>query len=238
MDGPESPNKPSTDPLEDPVVAGLVEAYAHGVFPMAEPGGPVYWYDPDPRGVIPLEGEENGAGGLRVTRSLRATLRAVETEGRFRVTSDRAFGDVIRACAGPRRGQTSDESWIDGRIIDAYERLHAAGYAHSVEAWVDPEDERAEPVLVGGLYGVHLRGLFAGESMFSRPDLGGTDASKVCLVALWRHLRAQGCTLLDTQFMTDHLRSLGGVEISRDAYHEKLAAALAVETEWGELGGV
>lgn len=233
MDGTDPPNNPSTDPLEDPVVAGLVEAYANGVFPMADPGGAVYWYDPDPRGIIPLEGEENEEGGLRVSRSMRATLRAVETEGRFRVTSDRAFGDVIRACAGPRRGQTGDESWIDARIIDAYERLHTAGFAHSVEAWV--ESPGNEPVLVGGLYGVHLRGLFAGESMFSRPDLGGTDASKVCLVALWRHLRAQGCTLLDTQFMTDHLRSLGGLEISRAAYHERLATALAIDAAWGDV---
>ena len=185
-------------------------------------------------GVIPLDGDENTPDGIRVSRSLRATLRDVNRSGRFRVTSDAAFGDVIRACARPRCGQSGDASWIDGRIIDAYERLHAAGFAHSVEAWIDPEpdDEDAEPVLVGGLYGVHLWGLFAGESMFSRPDLGGTDASKVCLVALWRHMRARGCTLLDTQFMTDHLRSLGGEEISRDAYHERLAAALEIEAQW------
>lgn len=220
MDAPKNPNISSTDPA----VVGLLCAYAEGVFPMAEPGGEVSWYDPDPRGVIPLDSPENG-GGLRVSRSLRAVVRA----GRFRITADSAFGGVIRACGSPRRGQTGEESWIDDRIVDAYERLYEAGHAHSVEAWLDGADG---PVLVGGLYGVHLRGLFAGESMFSRPDLGGTDASKVCLVALWRHLRARGFTLLDTQFMTEHLRSLGGVEISRDDYRQRLSVTLTIEPSW------
>ncbi len=215
---------PRRDPA-DPVVAGLLEGYAQGVFPMAEPGGAVYWYDPDPRGIIPLDRPVNG-GGIRIGRSLRARVRS----GRFRITTDTAFDAVIRACAARRAGQDPGASWIDGRIIDAYTRLHDAGHAHSVEAWLDGTDGR--PVLVGGLYGVRLGGLFAGESMFSRPDLGGTDASKVCLVWLWFHLRRLGFVVLDTQFMTDHLRSLGGVEIPRAAYHALLAAALAVDTRW------
>ena len=220
---PNTPNKsgrPGAAP-GDPIVIGLLEAYAAGVFPMSHgAGGPIGWYDPDPRGIIPLD-----QGALRVPRSLRSKVRS----RRFRITTDEAFDRVIRACAAPRAGQTGDEGWIDERIVDAYTRLHVAGHAHSVEAWLVDGNARR---LVGGLYGVHLRGLFAGESMFSRPDLGGTDASKVCLVWLWHHLRAHGFTLLDTQFMTDHLRSLGGIEIAREAYHDRLATALRTETAW------
>lgn len=250
-----TPDKPDANPPEhavgpadagpptDPVVIGLLNAYAQGVFPMADPesgpetetgpgpgsGGSIGWYDPDPRGILPLRD-----GGLRVSRSLRGRVRA----DRFRVTTDTAFGAVIRACAAPR-SDPDNGCWIDDRIIDAYERLHEAGHAHSIEAWLDPGREPGCPDrparLVGGLYGVHLGGLFAGESMFSRPDLGGTDASKVCLVWLWHHLRARGFTLLDTQFTTDHVRTLGGIEISRTDYHARLARAVGVRTEWGEL---
>lgn len=184
-------------------------------------GDGIAWYDPDPRGIIHLDSD-----GLIVSRSLRQRVR----NQRFRVTTDTAFSEVIRACAHPR----GDEGeWIDARIIDAYERLFAAGHAHSIEAWLDCTD--GTTVLVGGLYGVHLRGLFAGESMFSRPRLGGTDASKVCLVHLWHHLCARGFTLLDTQFTNEHIASLGGVEIPREAYHQKLGAALQISTAWGEL---
>lgn len=220
----QNPNTPPEDP-RDPVVEGLLAAYAEGVFPMAHGvGGPIGWYDPDPRGILPLD-----EGAIGLSRSLRSRVRSA----RFEITTDRSFGDVIRACGAPRAGQTGDEGWIDERIVDAYSRLHRAGHAHSVEAWFG---EGADRRLVGGLYGVHLRGLFAGESMFSRPDLGGTDASKVCLVWLWHHLRARGFALLDTQFMTDHLRSLGGVEIPRDEYHDRLERALALETLWAPFG--
>jgi leucyl/phenylalanyl-tRNA--protein transferase len=217
-------------------VDALLSAYGEGVFPMSEPGGGVYWYDPDPRGVIPL-----GDGALRITRSLRRSLRSP----RLRITTDRAFGAVIRACAEARAGQAG--SWIDGRIVRAYEALHRAGHAHSVEAWLTAGDAGGGPgvtgggnggVLVGGLYGVHLRGLFAGESMFSRPDLGGTDASKVCLVHLWRHLRTRGFTLLDTQFLTPHLASLGGVEIPRAEYRRRLGGAMRVETAWAPFEAI
>lgn len=202
----------------------ILDLYARGLFPMAEPGGEVYLYDPDPRGIIPLED-----GGLRLSRSLRRRVRS----GRFTITTDRAFGRVIRACAAPRDDQPGG-TWIDERIIAVYEDLHAEGHAHSLEAWLGepgPDDR-----LVGGLYGVHLRGLFAGESMFSRPDLGGTDASKVCLVHLWNHLRKRGFTLLDTQFINPHLARLGAVEIGRDEYLERLADSLRRETTWGGGG--
>lgn len=200
------------------VVDGLLAAYSRGLFPMASPGGGVSWYDPDPRGVFGL-----GAGGLRVSRSLRRRV----VSGRFEVTCDRDFSGVIRACAEPRGAYGGeDETWIDGRIVGAYAAMHRAGCAHSVEAWLDGE-------LVGGLYGVHLNGLFAGESMFTRPGVGGTDASKVCLVHLWHHLRAIGAVVLDTQFWTPHLGTLGCVEVRRSAYRALLGRAMGVEAAWG-----
>ena len=212
-----TPN-PDSAAEHDPLVAGLLSAYAQGAFPMSEPGSDVAWYDPDPRGIIPLDD-----GGLKISKTLRQRVRG----GRFRVTTDAAFGEVIRACAQPRGDD--DGAWIDARIIDAYERLHQAGCAHSIEAWLDTD---GESVLVGGLYGVHLGGLFAGESMFSRPELGGTDASKVCLVHLWHHLRARRFTLLDTQFTNDHLRRLGGIEIGREEYHRMLGIAVSCDLDW------
>ncbi len=198
-------------------VEALLAAYERGLFPMADPfSGRVRWYDPDPRGVFELT-----EGGLRVTRSLRQRVRSA----RFRITADAAFGEVIRACAPARPGQEPWACWIDGQVVWAYEALHHAGHAHSIEAWLDDQ-------LVGGLYGVHHKGLFAGESMFSRPDLGGTDASKVCLVHLWHHLRAIGVTVLDTQFYTDHLGSLGCIEIPRADYRRRLAEAMQHDITW------
>lgn len=211
------------DPLSE-ACEGLLEAYARGLFPMGEPGGSVSWYDPDPRGVIPLD-----PGGLRVSRSLRQRVRSAV----FEITSDAAFERVIRACAQPRPGKDGGETWIDERFVTLYTALHRRGHAHSIEAWsTEPDGTRR---IVGGLYGVHLGGLFAGESMFSRPELGGTDASKVCLVHLVSHLRARGFALLDTQFQNDHLERLGCVEIPRSAYHEKLGDAIGRDTPWGSL---
>jgi leucyl/phenylalanyl-tRNA--protein transferase len=162
--------------------------------------GAIGWFSPDPRGIIPLD-------GVRVTRSLRRSAR------RYDVTVDTAFGRVIRACADPAR----PHGWIDDEIIAAYERLHDLGYAHSVEAWSPETGE-----LAGGLYGVALGGLFAGESMFSV----ARDASKVALVALVDRLRDGGGVLLDVQWLTDHLASLGAVEVARDRYLELLATAV------------
>lgn len=212
---------------------------------MAEPGGeagpgPVYWYDPDPRGILPFT-KGDTAGEFRVSKTLaqkvRRGLRGQTRAGQgFRVTSDKAFSRVIRACGTPRPAQGEHSTWIDSRIIHAYEAMHRAGCAHSVEAWIDPgagSDE--EPRLVGGLYGVSVGGLFAGESMFSRPDLGGTDASKVCLVHLVGHLRARGYTLLDTQMTTEHIARFGGVEISRAEYQQRLGEAVELGVEWGRF---
>jgi leucyl/phenylalanyl-tRNA--protein transferase len=169
----------------------VLAAYRSGLFPMRlSRGGPLGWWSPDPRGVIPLD-------GLRVSRSLRRSCR------RFEITVDRAFETVMRACADPRR----PAGWIDESFVDAYCRLHDLGWAHSIEAWSGEE-------LVGGLYGVAVGALFAGESMFHRV----TDASKVALVALAERLRAGGGVLLDVQWATPHLRSLGAVDVERATY--------------------
>lgn len=184
----------------------VVEAYTAGVFPMpAEIGGSyaMAWFSPVHRGVLPLD-------GLRVTRSLRKMLK------RYRVTVDQAFDQVVERCADPDR----DGAWIDHRIREVYGQLHRRGLAHSVEAWDD------EGRLVGGLYGVGLGGLFAGESMFHDPE-HGRDASKVALVALVDLLRsAGGERLLDVQWQTPHLASLGVVEIDRDDYLARLPSVL------------
>ncbi len=192
----------------------LLNAYRAGAFPMAEGrDGPVSFYEADPRSILPLDD-----GALTISRSLRSAVNS----GRFTVTADTDFPAVIRACAdAPREG-----TWINDWIIDAYTRLHAAGHAHSIEA-------RREGMLVGGLYGVHIGGAFFGESMFSSSDAGGRDASKVCLVHLWRHLRRQGFSLLDTQIANDHMRQFGIVEVPRPDYLKHLAAAVKTPASWG-----
>jgi leucyl/phenylalanyl-tRNA---protein transferase len=176
----------------------LLAAYRSALFPMPVEGGLLAWWSPDPRGVIPLD-------GLRVSRSLRRSL------GRFRVTVDQDFPSVIAACADPAR----PHGWIDEDMQAAYLRLHELGWAHSLEAWAGDE-------LAGGLYGVAIGGLFAGESMFHRRS----DASKVALVHLVGHLTAGGATLLDVQWTTPHLVSLGAVDIPRAEYQRRLRAAL------------
>jgi leucyl/phenylalanyl-tRNA--protein transferase len=205
---------PPADVTDEDGIAGLgadlepgtlLAAYRAGLFPMPVPVGrrrrPVLaWWSPDPRGVLPLD-------GLRVSRSLRRSRR------RFDVRLDTAFPAVLDACADPRR----PGSWITRDVRDAYVRLHRLGWAHSVEAWT-PGGE-----LAGGLYGVAVGGLFAGESMFSR----ATDASKVALVALVELLQAEGATLLDVQWTTPHLVSLGAVDVERRRYLRLLEAALA-----------
>ncbi|MGC8627816.1 MAG: leucyl/phenylalanyl-tRNA--protein transferase [Acidimicrobiales bacterium] len=178
----------------------LLAAYRCGLFPMPV-GKRLAWWSPDPRGVVPLD-------GLVVSRSLRMSCR------RYEVRFDTAFGEVIAACADPSR----PGGWIDRNVRVAYTRLHELGWAHSVEAW----DEAGE--LAGGLYGVLVGGLFAGESMFHR----GRDASKVALVALVKALRAGGARLLDVQWVTPHLASLGAVPVSRERYLSLLQEALAV----------
>ena len=178
----------------------LLQGYAMGIFPMADSrqSDEVFWVEPRSRAVIPLD-------GFHVSRSLRRTIRS----GRFRVTLDTAFPDVVTACAD------RPETWINADIERAVLALHRLGHAHSVEAW-DGED------LVGGLYGIKLGRAFFGESMFSR----ATDASKVALAWLVARLKAGGYTLLDCQFMTEHLASLGAVAVSRERYAALLATAL------------
>ena len=182
----------------------LLAAYRHGLFPMPDDrSGGLLWWSPVQRGVMPLD-------GLRVSRSLRQAVRRME----MRV--DTAFDEVIRACGDPGR----DGRWIDERIQAAYTRLHDLGWAHSVEAWVDGE-------LVGGLYGVAVGGLFAGESMFHRV----TDASKVAVVAMHDLVTADGDPrrLVDVQWRTPHLASLGVSEVPREDYLARLDAAMELE---------
>jgi leucyl/phenylalanyl-tRNA--protein transferase len=183
----------------------LLMAYRSGIFPMADSrdDAEIYWVEPRERAVIPLE-------AFRVSRSLAKAIR----QDRFRVTCNADFGGVIAACAAPRPGHP--ESWISDRIAASYRALHMAGHAHSLECWQDG-------ALVGGLYGVGFDHAFCGESMFSHE----TDASKVALAWLVALLRYAGYRLLDCQFMTEHLASLGAVAISREAYLERLAEAVA-----------
>lgn len=185
----------------------LIRAYAAGVFPMAETRDDpsVFWIDPDQRGILPFD-------AFHVPRSLRKTLRRQP----FTVTVDADFNGVVAECAEPtpERGET----WINEPIAVAYADLHEHGLAHSVECWRDGR-------LVGGLYGVSLGGAFFGESMFSRE----TDASKIALVHLVARLRTDGFSLLDIQFITDHLQKFGAREIPRDHYHELLDQALAIK---------
>ncbi|MFO7281542.1 MAG: leucyl/phenylalanyl-tRNA--protein transferase [Thermoanaerobacterales bacterium] len=195
----------------------ILAAYRRGLFPMPLGGrGPLGWWSPDPRGIIPLD-------GLRVSRSLRRSLR------RFEIRVDTAFDEVIDACADPRR----PHGWITPEVRAAYRRLHRLGWAHSVEAWTVPgegdgrDGDHGEPVLAGGLYGVAIGGLFAGESMFHRR----TDASKVALVGLVELLREGGVEgrVLDVQWCTPHLASLGAVEVPRATYLEMVARAVELD---------
>jgi leucyl/phenylalanyl-tRNA---protein transferase len=182
----------------------LLAAYRGGMFPMPIRGGKrVAWWSPDPRGVLPLD-------GLRVTRSLRQSCR------RFEIRVDTAFESVVERCADPGR----DGGWINHEIVAAYTRLHELGWAHSVEAWSDDR-------LVGGLYGVGIGGLFAGESMFHDER----DASKAALVALVGRLRQVGASLLDVQWTTPHLASLGVVDVPRARYLRMLRSALRDQVE-------
>ena len=180
----------------------LLAAYRAGVFPMPLSGvRELPWFSPDPRGIVPL-------GEFRPSRSLRRSVRG------FAVTADAAFGDVVAGCADPRR----PGGWITPAIRAAYERLHALGWAHSIEVW----DESG--ALAGGLYGVEVGGLFAAESKFHVR----TDASKVALVALVERLRgAGGERLLDVQWTTPHLAALGARDVARPEYLRRLAAVLA-----------
>ncbi len=202
------------EPGEDLVGVGadlepgtVLQAYRRGLFPMGVGSGgrdPLGWWSPDPRGILPLD-------GLVVSRSLRRSLT------RFEVSVDTAFDEVVRGCADPAR----DGRWITPAIGAAYRRLHDLGWAHSIECWRDGQ-------LAGGLYGVAIGGLFAGESMFHRVS----DASKVAVVALVDTMRESGDSdsrLLDVQWRTDHLATLGVVEVPREEYLRRLDVALGLQ---------
>ena len=190
----------------------LLDAYVHAIFPwpFGEDSNPMAWWSPDPRGILELD-------GLCISRRLRRTLR----QARFELTCDRAFRAVMAACAvGPGRlGGT----WITPRMLEAYTELHRLGFAHSVEVWLEGQ-------LVGGVYGVSIRGLFAAESKFYRQR----DASKVALAYLVEHLKRRGYSLLDLQMVTPHTERLGAIEISRDEYLERLARAMEQEVTFGD----
>lgn len=181
----------------------LLRAYRAGVFPMADHRNDddVYWVEPRERAIFPLD-------HFHVSKSLAKVLR----QDRYRVSCDTAFDEVIAACAEPREEHA--ESWISRRIEKSYTALHRAGYAHSIECWQGRE-------LVGGLYGVAFDRVFCGESMFSRAD----NASKVALAWLVAAMRDAGYVLLDCQFMTDHLASLGAVALTQDGYLDLLSGA-------------
>ena len=187
----------------------LLQGYASGVFPMSESvdDPEIFWVDPQMRGIFPLN-------NFHVSRSLARTIKRAP----YRVTFDQRFGEVVQACAG------RDETWINAEIFDLYSQLHKLGFAHSVEV-MDGD------TLVGGLYGVTLASAFFGESMFSHR----TDASKIALTHLVARLNYGGFTLLDTQFQTDHLQSLGAQEITRIDYRDRLANALEISADFYKL---
>ncbi|MEO1497891.1 MAG: leucyl/phenylalanyl-tRNA--protein transferase [Planctomycetota bacterium] len=190
----------------------LLDAYRRGIFPWPQrPGEPMLWWSPDPRAIMPLD-------GLNVSRRLRRTIRS----RRYRVTANNDFAGVLHGCAtGPGR---EEGTWLFDSMRRAYQRIHELGHAHSVECWLDDR-------LVGGVYGVAIGGLFAGESMFHY----ATDASKVALTALVAQLRTRGYTLFDIQQWTPHTGRMGAVETARDEYLRRLDEALAGAASFGEF---
>ncbi|HLJ64299.1 MAG TPA: leucyl/phenylalanyl-tRNA--protein transferase [Stellaceae bacterium] len=190
----------------------LLRAYAVGIFPMAQSASDpeIFWIDPEKRGILPLD-------AFHLPSRLRRRLRS----DAFEVVADRSFDEVIRACAAPRKQQ--GDTWINEEIAHLYGALYREGHAHSIESWQGGE-------LVGGLYGVALGSAFFGESMFSRV----TDASKVALAHLAARLRLGGFCLLDTQFITEHLKQFGAIEIDRVDYHRLLATALGKDVRFPE----
>ena len=189
----------------------IVRAYRAGIFPMAEDAKDenLFWVSPEMRGIIPLD-------GFHLSASLRKAIR----KSGLMVKVDTDFAATIEGCATV--GEDRDSTWINKTIRAVYGELFLRGVAHTVEVWDGPE-------LVGGLYGLAIGGAFFGESMFHRR----TNASKIAMAHLVERLRAGGFVLLDTQFITEHLASLGGVEIPRAVYEERLAEALQIEADWG-----
>jgi len=204
---------PSTPPLTPQLI---VSAYAQGAFPMARGRGSdeVYFFSPDPRGILPLD-------RFRLPRTVRRIVR----QNRFEIRHDTAFEQVMLGCAAPR--DTDDgETWINDRIMHVFSELHRLGYAHSIECW-------REGVLAGGLYGLALGGAFFGESMFHHEDPKiGTHASNVALVATAEHLIDRRFALFDVQYANAHIERFGVIEIPRERYLRRLDKALALKRTW------
>lgn len=192
--------------------ATVIRAYERGCFPMGDADGSIHWITSDPRFVLPI-------GGLHVPKSLARLAR----QRPFEIRVDTAFRRVMEQCAVDRGGENL--AWITPRMVDVYEELHRAGLAHSVEAW-------SGGVLVGGLYGVTLGAAFFGESMFSRLDLGGSNASKLCLLELDRILDSRGFLLLDSQERNEHMAQFGGEEIAMADYEASLGRAIQSPAKW------
>jgi len=186
--------------------ARLLQAYRRGIFPWFDEDGPICWWSPDPRAIFELD-------GLHVSRRLARTIHG----GKFSMTIDRAFSQVMRGCADREEG-----TWITADMVEAYQRLHHLGWAHSVEVWHDGE-------LAGGIYGVAIQGFFAGESMFHVQR----DASKAALAFLVQHLSTRGYQLFDIQLITEHTQRLGAIEIPRKDYLGRLRAALERDCTFG-----
>ncbi len=212
-------------PSRAKAVESLLEAYRSGYFPMGDnrTRGPIKWLNPDPRAIIPLD-------TAHIPRRVMDRVRS----GKFLVTTDQAFVEVMRACAAPRPPPGEQHSWIDERIIEAYAALHEAGHAHSIEAWLGDGPSRT---LVGGLYGVHIGAAFFAESKFHHAAKGGTDASKVCLAHLFLHLQRRGFELLDVQFWNPHLEQFGVIEIPQPQYLARLTSAIAKSVPWQPFDG-
>lgn len=185
----------------------LLDGYRRGIFPWFDEGGPICWWSPEPRAIFELD-------RFHVSRRLARTIRS----GKFRSSVNQAFGDVIHGCADREEG-----TWLTSDMIEAYQRLHDMGWAHSIEIW---HEER----LAGGIYGVAIGGLFAGESMFHRVR----DASKVALTLLVDRLRARGYRLFDTQMLTTHTERLGAIEIPRQDYLARLREALRCQCSFAD----
>lgn len=241
---PEHPDRPPQ--AQKQLVRAVLDAYREGWFPMADsakPHKPAQWLQPETRGVLPLHlpGEPDPSGLALEPFHLPKRLATRLRTARFAATTDRAFARVLRACAQQR--ESDGGTWIDAEITELFELLHAEGHAHSFEIWHSPDlppmgydlqadttgiDPAAQPPagaeLVGGLYGLRIGSLFCGESMFSRPESGGTDASKAALVRTVGHLRAHGCKLLDTQMTNDHLDQFNCQAVDRTDYLRAIKA--------------
>jgi leucyl/phenylalanyl-tRNA--protein transferase len=191
----------------------LWRAYCDGVFPWFNEGDPILWWSPDPRAIFELhasESDDSGYGSLHVSRRLARTIRS----GKFRVTIDQCFAQVMQSCGEKREGGT----WVTAEMLAAYSEMHRLGHAHSVETWYGDE-------LAGGIYGLAIGGLFAAESMFYRV----TDGSKVALAALISHLRERKFVLMDVQMKTPHTERLGAAEINRSEYLKRLRKAVQLK---------